>query len=288
MTSQLPADLGMGPVRIAVADLDRAIGFYQDAIGLRLHRRDGSEAAMGAEEEDVLVLQAEQGSRQAGREAGLYHFCLLFPTREELARAATRLATRRTPIQGASDHGTHEAIYLADVDGNGIELAADRPREVWPDMRSPAGYAGGPARLDTDDLLATIAGEPPRQHVEPGLAIGHVHLYVGDIAEAVTFYRDVVGLELMIDIGSAAFLSAGGYHHRLGLNVWRGRGVPPAPADAFGLREWLLVLPDADAVAAARTRLEAAGAPIEDRDRGFRARDPWDIPLAIVAERELS
>ncbi|HZO35239.1 MAG TPA: VOC family protein [Solirubrobacteraceae bacterium] len=279
----LPPGLRLGLVRISVTDLDRAIGFYQDAIGLRLHRRDENEAAMGAGDEDLVVLTEERAARRPRREAGLYHYCLLFPTREELARVATRLATTQATIQGASDHGTHEAIYLADVDGNGIELAADRPRDQWPDMRSQAGYAGGPKPLDLDALLATIAGEEPRRHVEAGLSIGHLHLQVGDIPQAVAFYRDVVGFELMVDLGSAAFLSVDGYHHRLGANIWGGKAVPPASPDAIGLRQWTLILPSADAVTAARRRLEAAGAPIEERAGGFLTRDPWAIPLAITA-----
>lgn len=279
----LPAQLRLGAVRIAVTDLDRAIGFYQDVIGLRLHRRDEGQAAMGAGEADVVVLTEEPAARRPGREAGLYHYCLLFPSRSELARAATRIAAARTPIQGASDHGTHEAIYLGDLDGNGIELAADRPREQWPDMRSQAGYSGGPKPLDLDDLLATVSQEAPRRHAEAGLSIGHVHLHVGDVKQAIGFYRDIVGFELMIDLGTAAFLSSGGYHHHLGANVWRGERLAPAPPDALGLRKWTVILPDAVAVAEARTRLEAAGAPIEELPGGFLTRDPWAIPLAITS-----
>jgi catechol 2,3-dioxygenase len=279
----LPARLRLGAVRIAVIDLERAISFYQDIIGLRLHRRDDGEAVMGAGEGDVVVLTAEPAARPPGREAGLYHYCLLFASRAELARVAARIAAARTPIQGASDHGTHEAIYLADLDGNGIELAADRPPGQWPDMRSPAGYAGGPKPLALGDLLASVAGEEPSRHVETGLSIGHVHLHVGDVEQAIRFYRDVVGFELMIDLGTAAFFSTGGYHHRLGANVWRGEDVPPASPDALGLRQWKLVLPDAVAVADARARLETAGAPIEELPSGFLTRDPWAIPLAIAS-----
>ena len=114
---------------------------------------------MGVGEEDLLVLYEEPEARRAGRHAGLYHYALLYPSREELAHAALRLAATKTPIQGASDHGTHEAIYLPDPDGNGIELAADRPREAWP---RPLEYAGGPHPLDLDGLLAAVAGEKPR------------------------------------------------------------------------------------------------------------------------------
>src|SRR5919201_1854068 len=128
-------------------------------------------------------------SRPAGRHAGLYHYALLYPGRAELARAALRLAATRTPIEGASDHRTHEAIYLPDPDGNGIELAADRPREEWPER---LGYDRGPAPLDLDDLLATVAGEEPAPQVGSGLRMGHLHLNVGDIDAGLAFYRDVL------------------------------------------------------------------------------------------------
>ena len=127
-TPTLPAALRLGAVHLTVSDLDRSIGFYQDAIGLRLHHREDPGAGMGAGAEDLLVLHEEPSARPAGRHAGLYHFALLHPSREELARALVRLASTRTPIEGASDHGISEAIYLPDPDGNGIELAADKPR----------------------------------------------------------------------------------------------------------------------------------------------------------------
>src|SRR5215213_3060871 len=135
----LPASLRVGTVELTVTNLDRSIGFYEHAIGLRLHRREDGRAALGAGAEDLLVLVEDPTARPAGRHAGLYHFALLHPSREELARAAARLARTRTPIQGASDHGISEAIYLPDPDGNGIELAADRPKDEWPDLSVMSG-----------------------------------------------------------------------------------------------------------------------------------------------------
>jgi catechol 2,3-dioxygenase len=280
----LPATLRLGTVHLAVTDLDRSIAFYEDAIGLRLHRREGSTAAMGVEEEDLLVLYEEPEARRAGRHAGLYHYALLFPSREELARAALRLAATRTRIQGASDHGTHEAIYLPDPDGNGIELAADRPRERWPQTME---YAGGPHPLDLDGLLAVVAGEEPRGEAGPGLAIGHVHLHVGDLEQGLGFYRDVLGFESTALIpGAAAFVAAGGYHHHLGFNVWRGEGVPPAPPGRVGLRHWTVVLEEQEQVAAVGERARAAGIATEEHERGFLVRDPWEIAVLFVAPED--
>jgi catechol 2,3-dioxygenase len=276
----LPATLRLGAVYLTVTDLDRSVAFYEGAIGLGLHRRESGVAAMGVGGEDLLVLYEEPGARRAGRHAGLYHYALLFPSREELARAALRLAATGTPIQGASDHGTHEAIYLPDPDGNGIELAADRPREMWP---RPLEYSGGPHPLDLDGLLAAVAGEEPRAEAAPGLAVGHVHLHVGDLERGVAFYRDVLGFELMTFIpGAAAFVAAGGYHHHLGFNVWRGTGVPPAPDGRVGLRHWTVVLEEREDVAVVGRRVRAAGLETEEREGGLLVRDPWNIAVQFV------
>ncbi len=274
----------LGAVHLTVTDLERSLAFYAHTIGLRVHRRESAVAALGAGGEDLVVLHEDPSARPAGRHGGLYHVALLYPTRAELARVAIRLAVTRVAIQGASDHGTHEAIYLPDPDGNGLELAADFPREQWPDISSPDGYGGGPAPLDLDDLLMTIAGEDATSHAAPGVAVGHVHLHVGDLEAATRFYRDGLGFAVMTDLGTAIFVSAGGYHHHVGVNVWRGRGVPPVPADAVGLRHWTLVVPDAAELAAVRARLQAIGAPVEDRDTGFLARDPSGTAVLVVAE----
>jgi catechol 2,3-dioxygenase len=129
-----------------------------------------------------------------------------------------------------------------------------------------------------------VAGEEPRTQAGPGLRIGHVHLHVGDLEQGLAFYRDVLGFDLMMFIpGAAAFVSAGGYHHHLGFNVWRGEGVPPAPADRVGLRHWTVVLDDQEEVAAVRERVRAAGiAPEERDDGGFLVRDPWGIAVLFV------
>jgi catechol 2,3-dioxygenase len=275
----LPATLRLGAVHLTVADVDRAVAWYQRALGLRVHAHEGTTAELGDGGETVVVLHEDAQARPAGRHAGLYHYALLYPTREELARAAVRLAATGTPIQGASDHRTHEAIYLPDVDGNGIELACDRERDQWP---TDLGYARGPAPLDFDSLLATVAGEQPTARVGAGLRMGHLHLHVGDVAAGLAFYRDVLGFEEQANLGTAAFVSAGGYHHHLGFNVWNGRGVGPAPEHAVGLRHWTVQLPADAAVAEVRAQVEAAGHAAEPFDGGFLVRDPWRTAVAFV------
>ena len=283
---RLPATARLGGVHLTVTDLDRSVAYYQDPLGLRVLRRGDGVAAMGAGDEELVVLYEQPAARPPGRRAGLYHFALLFPTREELARVTMRVAAARAPVQGASDHGTHEAVYLPDPDGNGIELAADRPREQWPDLSGPGGYALGPAPLDVRALVGTVDGEELPRHADPGLRMGHVHLHVSALDEAERFYRDGLGFDVMTRMPSAVFVSAGGYHHHVAFNVWRGEGVAPAPEDGVGLRHWTLVLPDGGDLAAVRERLERLGAGVEPLDGGLLSRDPSGIAVMVVTEEE--
>src|SRR5215211_4755676 len=277
---KLPDDLRLGPVRIAVTHRDRSVPFYEDSIGLQVHHSDNGTVAMGTGGEDLALLEERPHARPAGRHAGLYHYALLHPSREELARAAKRLLVTRTPISGASDHGISEAIYLPDPDGNGIELAADRGRERWGDLSDPKTI--GPEPLDMNGLLDLVEGQDPNAKADPGLVVGHVHLHVGDVEEGLRFYRDLVGFEVMTRFPTAAFVSAGGYHHHLAFNTWRGERVPPAPPEAVGLRRWTVVL-DRESLAALRERVAAAGVEHQDLDGGLLLHDPWNNAVLFTA-----
>ncbi len=277
--TKLAPETRLGAAELTVTDLDRSVSFYEDAIGLRLHRRKDGWAALGASRDDLLVLVEDPEARPAGRHAGLYHFALLHPSRLELARAAARLAATRTPIQGASDHGISEAIYLPDPDGNGIELASDRPKEQWP---HPSEMYGGPDPLDLAALLDLVVGEEPRPSVDPATTVGHIHLHVGDLETATRFYVDVVGLDVMTRLPSAVFVAAGGYHHHLGFNLWRGRGVPPAPERVVGLRHFTVVLRDEGELEALRARAARAGVPVEETAEGPVLHDPSGNAVLFV------
>jgi catechol 2,3-dioxygenase len=281
--STLPATLRLGAVHLVVGDLDRSVAWYQAALGMRVHRQDAGVAALGDGDQEVVVLHEDATATQPPRRAsGLYHYALLYPAREELARAALRLAATRTPIQGGSDHGTHEAIYLADPDGNGLELAADRTRAEWPSPEEEFS-GGGPRPLDFDALLATVSGEESSAQVRPGLRVGHLHLHVGDIGQGLAFYRDVIGFDVWALMPTAAFVAAGGYHHHLGFNTWRGEGAAPMPAGIVGLRHWTVVLMTVDEVAEVRARVRDAGIASTDVTGGFAVTDPFGMTLRVVA-----
>jgi len=280
----LPDTLRLGPVHLTVSDLDGSIAFYERTLGLRLHDRDGEVATLGTGGEDLLVLVEEAGAAPGARHAGLFHFALLFPTRAELARAVLRLASAGTRIEGASDHGVSEAIYLRDPDDNGIELSVDRPRADWPPPRHEGDRVDMfTIALDMKDLIREVEGEGPRDHAGPGIAVGHVHLHVGDVDRGLAFYRDVLGFEVMGLLPSAAFVSAGGYHHHLGFNVWLGPDVKPLPPNTAGLRHWTVLLASRDELAAVRARVEAAGIETRNHETGFLARDPWQTAVVFSA-----
>jgi catechol 2,3-dioxygenase len=278
----LPDTLRLGPVLLTVSTLDGSVAFYERALGLRLHDRDDGVAAMGAGGEDLVILVEEPRAALGGRHAGLYHYALRFEDRRELARAVKRLASTQTRIEAAADHGVSEAIYLRDPDDNGIELYADRPRTRWPPPRHPGETVEMyTIALDLPDLMRHVEGERPRAHAGAGVSMGHVHLHVGDVERALAFYRDVLGFAVTVNLGNAAFVSAGGYHHHLGVNVWLGRDVAPRPHDTAGLREWTVLLASRDEVAGVHARVAAAGLTARAHRGGFLVRDPWETAVAV-------
>ena len=282
----LPAELKLGAAHLKVADLDRSIDFYRDVIGLTVRERQDGVAHLWAGGDDVIVLYELPGAHRAARHAGLYHVAILNPSQLELARVAQRILESKTAIDGASDHGTHEAIYLPDPDGNGLELAADRPRDRWPDISNITAIA--PQPLDMGGLFNLVSGREAEPEADPATKVGHMHLHVAELADSLQFYRDLIGFDLLVEIDTAAFVSAGGYHHHLAFNTWQGRGAPPAPVDATGLLHWTIELPGQEDVAAVRQRLAAAGISTDELDGGFEAADPSGNRLRVLGQAPAS
>jgi catechol 2,3-dioxygenase len=275
---RLPADTHMGAVSLTVGDLERQIAFHQESLGFRLHWREGDEAGMGADGEDLLRFKQISGARRARGVTGLYHTAILLASKWELAQTLRRIAETRAPIQGTSNHGTHLALYLADEEGNGLELAWDFPPESWPMKDGRVDFEMvNRSGVDMDDLLAELQRDPrPWAGLDAATAVGHVHLRVASLAASRRFYVDMLGFDLTADLSAmgALFASAGGYHHHLGMNTWLGEGAPPPPADALGLRYITIRLPSAEALEALRPRLMEQGAAYEARDDGLFLRDP--------------
>ncbi len=264
----------MGAVHLTVASLARSLEYYRASIGLEVLAEGDGRASLGAGATRLLELVEVPGAQPAPGRTGLFHFALLLPDRHSLALWLAHAVRERVRLAGASDHYVSEAIYLSDPDRHGIEIYADRPREVW---EGQVAARMGTDPLDLDGLLAEL-GDPHTAVFErqpAGTTMGHVHLQVSQIPASVEFYRDVVGFDLMAEYGGqAAFLSAGGYHHHVGANTWRSGGAgPPAPG-AAALRHFEIVLPDAAERDRLAERLAGAGHALSDGDGGPLARDP--------------
>jgi catechol 2,3-dioxygenase len=278
--------LRIGAVHLAVSDLTRSVDFYENMLGLPLVSRGGEEAILGPDPRQPLLqlTRLAEPTAAPSRSSGLFHVALLHPSRRDLAHTVLRLAAARWPLTGASDHGVSEALYLDDPDGLGLEIYADRPREVWPapDGTDPVRMFTIP--LDLRDLLA--AGEEQlTERIAPGTVVGHVHLKVADVDRAVGFYRDALGLDLQAHMPSAAFVAAGGYHHHFGLNTWHSRGADPAPPTAPGLRLVELQLSDSGELDSVQRRLVDAGIAEIRRDGDLlsvRDRDHQALSLSVA------
>jgi len=233
----LPADAHIGQVSLTVSNLDRSLQFYRDVLGFE-EVAPGRLAPAGGR---VLIELHERKDAIAKprRSSGLFHFAILVPSRAALGRSLRRLAEKRWPMSGAADHLVSEALYLDDPDGLGIEIYRDRPRDTW-------RVANGELAMATDPLdLQAIHDEPgadtPWSGLEAGTIIGHVHLHVPHIDTAEGFYCGRIGFEPVVRrYPGALFVSAGGYHHHLGLNTWVGVGAPPPPDNAVGLRSFTI------------------------------------------------
>ena len=284
MNVTLPQGTKIGAVALNVPDLSRAVDFYQNIIGLGLMEQSEGITTLGIDDHALVRLIEKSGSRRYPNSPGLYHFAILLPDRFSLARLLYQLVERNYPLQGASDHGVSEALYLTDPFGNGIELYRDRPEEEWP--REKDGTLGMVTKpLNLDRLLFELKGRlEPWVGIAPQTRIGHVHLQVSDIPVTVAFYTKIIGLELQQMYGSqAAFLSAGGYHHHVGVNTWHSLGAEAAPVGSAGLSYYELLIPGQDALDALISRVEGAGLRLTESNGGRLVKDPAGNDVLIKA-----
>jgi catechol 2,3-dioxygenase len=264
----------MGLVSLTVADFGRSLPYYQQHIGLKLLRQDGNVVQMGVGKRPLLELIEQPGATLPRGTTGLYHFALLVPSRLELAKTFKNLVDSKTKLGGFSDHSVSEAIYLSDPDGNGIEIYRDRSPEMWPRQNGRLQMNTQP--LDLQSLMGELNGRSPQwQGLHPDTKMGHIHLHIRDLDEAEDFYCNILGFEPIMRYGAAAgFVSAGGYHHHIGLNSWAGQGAPAPPADAAGLRHFQIMLPTQTALDAVAQHLKTHNIATEPCDNGLFLRDP--------------
>jgi catechol 2,3-dioxygenase len=273
-------------LELSVADLGRSLTFYTQALGFSVLDRTEHAATLSAAGTPLLLLAEQPAARPWPTDGvtGLYHFAILLPSRPDLGRWLRHWLQLGLPLPGQGDHLVSEALYLRDPDGHGIEVYRDRPRSEWQ-------WSNGQVRMASDpvDIRGLLQDAESSGHdwsgLPAGTRLGHIHLQVGDIAQAVTFYHDILGFDIVAQIPSALFVSAGGYHHHLGLNTWHSRGAGPAPASTARLRFFTIDLASEEARAAVIGRLDAAGiahAPAADT---VAVRDPWQNTILLQVGR---
>lgn len=282
----LPADTHIGRVRLRVADLRRATGFYRDILGLEIEQLGAGRVALApadTKRRHLLVLEERPGIGRRPRRpetAGLYHVALLLPSRPELGRTLLGLEEAKYPLRGMADHAVSESLYLDDPDGNGLEIYADRPRNEWP-------LRDGVVQMTVEpmDLAGVVASGREVSATWSGLApetvVGHLHFTVSRMERSVAFYRDVIGFDEMMRVPGMTAVSAGGYHHHLNLNSWAGEGAPADSERVAGLESWELWVTGGQPRKDLIDRLSAAGALI-DSATGVTARDPDGITIDVV------
>lgn len=280
----LAPDTHMDALTLFVGDLALQRDYYRDALGLTVLGETDGRAVLGRGATPLLVLIAEPGLPiPTRREAGLFHTAFLFETPRALAATVLRAARHpRSQFVGSSDHLVSEAFYFTDPEGNGIELYTDRPREGWLDdagrIRMSTLFLDPNAYLRThlDPEAAETAGALERDDA----AVGHVHLQVGDIPTARAFYVDALGFETTVDYPGALFVSAGGYHHHLAMNVWNSAGAGPRAA-TLGLGRVAIAVPERGELDALVDRLRGRGIAFDDAGDAVTVRDPWGSVVRV-------
>jgi catechol 2,3-dioxygenase len=284
-SSENPTFASRTPVRIGgvalyARDPVKLAAYYQDVLGLTCLEEAAGRFRLGVEALTLLELEPKpDAAPDDPASAGLFHTAFLMPTRADLAHWLVHYGRLDLPLDGASDHGVSEAIYLSDPEGNGIEVYADRPPETWDWGQD--GLAMGTWRLDMRALLAAApADDKPYTAAPAGLRVGHIHLRVGDIREAEAFYGGIVGLDVTVRVHGATFMSSGRYHHHLGANTWRSANAGRRDENRSGLA-WFTIEAEADELAGIRARLDASRIDYETTPDGLAVADPWGIIVRL-------
>ena len=289
---RLPEGTRLRRVHLQIGDLSRSLAYYEGTLGMRVLRRDGSSAALGAllDGTPLVELHERAGARPAphGGRLGLYHFAILLPDRASLGRFVRHLGEIGERA-GAADHLVSESLYLRDPDNLGIEVYADRPRSTWRRIGRELMMATDP--LDVAGLMRD-AGADPWTGLPGGTVMGHVHLHVRDLGAASAFFSEALGFDRMVwQYPGALFFGASGYHHHLGANTWAGSAATPPAAEEAQLLEWTIELPDSAGLDAASESLVRAGYPAErhrDAEGGpvLTTHDPWGTHVRLQVARE--
>ncbi len=275
-----------------MTDRDKALVIWRDVVGLELIAEQGNELTLGVGDTPLIVLETGAVRPVVARTTGLYHVAIHVPKRTDMAQFAVRALQRGVRI-APTDHLVSEAIYLWDLDGNGIEITFETPwRGTLGDPES-GSYAtttegkphSGREPIDLDQMLGELGENPVLEPTMPaGTRIGHVHVHVNDLYRAMDFYRDGIGFGGLFIIKSFGMGDVGLDYtpHTVAFNIWAGPNAAQAPAGSAGLRWFTIVVPDEQTLDEVRARLTAHHFGFEDAEGGIEARDPSGNLVKIV------
>lgn len=274
----------IGLVTLRVSQIERSLRFYQGILAFQPVEQEPGRVLLGAQDKlPLLELIEVPGALPQPRWAtGLYHVAILLPTRPDLGRVFLRLVQANWQI-GQGDHLVSEALYISDPDGNGLELYQDRPRSTWNWTNGTVAMATDP--VDLQSLAADAQKVEPWDVLPARTRVGHIHLQVGDIAGAKHFYMTILGFDLTVEMPTALFVGAGGYHHQIGMNTWQSLGAKPTPATSVGLQTYVIAIPTLTALEEVKSRLVAHNVPFTEVQTDLiRVNDPWSNPVLLQVQ----
>jgi catechol 2,3-dioxygenase len=275
----------IGLVTLRVAQLERSLRFYQGILAFQIVEQTPGRVVLGAQDKQPLLelIEVPGAGPQPRRATGLYHVAILLPTRPDLGRLLLRLAQANVEV-GHGDHLVSEALYISDPDDNGLELYRDRPRDTW-------RWTNGMVVMGTDPVDLRGLAEDGAQHAEAwdtlpaGTRVGHIHLQVGNIQQARRFYATTLGFDVVAQMPTALFVSAGGYHHQIGMNVWHSLGAAPTPETQAGLQAYVIAIPTLEALEEVKARLVAHDVAFtQEQPDLIRVNDPWNNPVLLKVQ----
>ncbi len=271
-------------VQLKVSSLEQSLVFYTKVLGLSILHQNTTEASLGNTKGELLIelIELKEPDQRPKRFAGLYHVALLVPNRKALAKLVQYFINQKIPVQGASDHGISEAIYLADPDGNGIEIASDTPDDTWPWIHGKLDILGKNGPMDVNAVLANNPNNEHFEQMEADTIVGHLHLHASELDQSKQFFTEILGMDVVIDLpNSALFMSYAGYHHHIALNLWNGRNVPQTPINAPGLALARLQVPSLEFMLDVENKLIKHHYPYTKKDQALLVLDPSGNPFEL-------
>ncbi|HEL2215482.1 TPA: VOC family protein [Streptococcus suis] len=256
----------LGLVALNVRNLELQSLFYQQVLGLQVLTENSKQIDLGVGKTTLVRLIQTEQKGEVSHSYGLYHLAIVLPSREDLGTIFRHFIDNKVPLQGASDHGYSEAIYLADTEGNGIEIYRDLPQDTW-DVRPDGRIVGITEPMDAETIYALGEKADAAYQMPAGSRMGHVHLSVRESAASSRFYQEVLAVEDKFSVPSAAWLASGHYHHHLAVNEWGGKHLQTRTEGMPGLAYYTVIYSSPADFEATLERASAAGLTIQKLDK---------------------